>query len=98
MCILLFVLHVCMLRECEGDGNTGVEDGGCVVVLGTVPVDITRGSGIVSSTADVLGMSVVRGMRAVGGVCEMCMFFPHLPLLPHLLFLPHVLFLPMCCS
>ena len=33
----------------------------------------TRGSGIVSFAADVLGMSVVRGMRGVGGVCEMCM-------------------------
>ena len=33
----------------------------------------TRGSGIVSSSADVLWMSVVRGMRGVGGVCEMCM-------------------------
>ena len=33
----------------------------------------TRGSGIVSSAADVLWMSVVRGMRGVGGVCEMCM-------------------------
>ena len=32
-----------------------------------------RGSGIVSSAANVLWMSVVRGMRAVGGVCEMCM-------------------------
>ena len=31
------------------------------------------GSGIVSSAADVLWMSVVRGMRGVGGVCEMCM-------------------------
>ena len=31
------------------------------------------GSGIVSSTADVLWMSVVRGMRGVGRVCEMCM-------------------------
>ena len=30
----------------------------------------TRGSGIVSSAADVLWMS---GMRGVGGVCEMCM-------------------------
>ena len=29
----------------------------------------TRGSGIVSSTADVLWMSVVRGMRGIGGVC-----------------------------
>ena len=33
----------------------------------------TRGSGIVSSEADVLWMSVVRGMRGVGGVYEMCM-------------------------
>ena len=24
MRVLLFVLHVCMLRECEGDGNAGV--------------------------------------------------------------------------
>ena len=32
----------------------------------------TRGSGIVSSAADVLLMRVVRGMRGVGGVCEMC--------------------------
>ena len=29
--------------------------------------------GIVSSAADVLWMSVVRGMRGVGAVCEMCM-------------------------
>ena len=34
----------------------------------------TRGSGIVSSVADVLWMSVVRGMRGVGGVCAMCMY------------------------
>ena len=27
MCILLFMLHVCMLRECEGDGNADVGDG-----------------------------------------------------------------------
>ena len=33
----------------------------------------TSGSGIVSSTADGLGMSVVRGMRGVGGVCKLCM-------------------------
>ena len=31
--------------------------------------------GIVSSAADVLWMSVVRGMRGVGGVCAMCMCF-----------------------
>ena len=24
MCVLLIVLHVCMFRECEGDGNAGV--------------------------------------------------------------------------
>ena len=28
---------------------------------------------VLSSAADVLGMSVVRGMRGVGGVCKMCM-------------------------
>ena len=33
----------------------------------------TRGSGIVSSAADMLRFSVVRGMRGVGEVCEMCM-------------------------
>ena len=33
----------------------------------------TRRSGIVSSAADVLGMSVVRGIGGIGGVCEMCM-------------------------
>ena len=32
----------------------------------------TRGSGIVSSTADVVWMSVMRGMRGVGRVCEVC--------------------------
>ena len=34
MCALLFVLHVCMLKECEGDDNAGVCecDGGVVVV------------------------------------------------------------------
>ena len=33
----------------------------------------TGGSGIVSSAADVLWTNVVRGMRGVGGVCEMCL-------------------------
>ena len=33
----------------------------------------TRGSSIVSSAADVLWMSVVRGMRGVDGVCEKCL-------------------------
>ena len=73
MRVLLFVKHVCMLRECEGDGNAGVGNGGGVVVVCAGHVGGTCGSGIVSSAADVLGMSVVRGMRGVGGVCEMCM-------------------------
>ena len=34
----------------------------------------TRGSGIVSSAVNVLGMGVVRGMRGVVGLCEMRMF------------------------
>ena len=33
----------------------------------------TCGPGIVSSAAYVLWMCVVRGMRRVGGACEMCM-------------------------
>ena len=36
-------------------------------------MDGTRGSGIVYSAADVLVMSVVRGMKGVGGLCGMCM-------------------------
>ena len=32
-----------------------------------------HGSGIVSSAADVLWIRVLRGMRGVSGVCEMCM-------------------------
>ena len=27
MRVLFFLLHVCTLRECEGDGNAGVGDG-----------------------------------------------------------------------
>ena len=33
---------------------------------------VDGGSGIASSTADMLCMSGVRGMRGVGEVCEMC--------------------------
>ena len=68
--VLLFVLHVCMLRGCEGDDNAGVGDGGVVVSAGHV--DGPRSSGILSSAAGVIGMSVVHVMRG-GGVCEMCM-------------------------
>ena len=48
-------------------------DGGGVVVVSAGHVGGTRGLGIVSSAADVLGLNVVRRMRGVGGVCEMCM-------------------------
>ena len=44
-----------------------------MVVVSAWHVCGTRGSGIVSSAADVLCMSVVRWMRGVGEVCEMCM-------------------------
>ena len=59
-----------MLRECEGDGNAGVVDGGGVAVVSAGHVDGTRGSLIVSIATDVLRMSVVRGMRGVGGVVK----------------------------
>ena len=36
-------------------------------------VGSTRSSGIASNATDVLGMSVVRGMTGVDGVCQMCM-------------------------
>ena len=32
----------------------------------------TRGSCVVSTTDDVVEMSVLRGVRCVDGVCEMC--------------------------
>ena len=48
-------------------------DRGVVVVMSAGHVGGTRGSGIVSSAADVLWMSVRRGMRGVGRVCEICM-------------------------
>ena len=74
MRILWFVLHVCMLRVCEGDGNAGVGDVGGVVVVSTGHVCGTGSAGIVSSAADVLGMSGVGRIRGVGGVCEMCIY------------------------
>ena len=52
---------------CKVDGNAGV----VVVIAGQVGG--TPGSDIVARAADVLWMSVVRGIRGVGGVCEMCM-------------------------
>ena len=67
--VLLFVLHVCMLRECGGAGDTAMLLWGADEVW----LWLVQGSGIVSSAPDVLWMSVVRGMRGIGGVCEMGM-------------------------
>ena len=64
MYVLLFVLHVYVL--CEG---AGVGSGGGVVAVSAC-MSGTRGSGVLSSTGDVLEMSVLRG---VGGVCNICM-------------------------
>ena len=46
--VLLFVLHVCMPRECEGDGNAGVGAGGGVVAVSAV-CEYMGGTGVVSS-------------------------------------------------
>ena len=51
----------------------GVGNGGDVVVVSAWHVSGIRGSGSVSSANDVVGMSGVREMGEVGGVCEMCM-------------------------
>ena len=59
--------------ECYG--SAGVEDGECVdgMSAGHENLGGTRDSGIMSNAADVIEMSVVREMKGVGGVCEMCM-------------------------
>ena len=36
-------------------------------------MDGIHGSGIMSTAADMLGMSVSCSMKGVGGVCEMCL-------------------------
>ena len=56
------------LRECDGDGNAGM----VAVSAECECMGCTCSLGIVSSADDVLAMSVVRGVRGVGGVCEMC--------------------------
>ena len=50
------------------------DEGGVVEVsAGCERMGGTCGSSAVYSADDVLKMSVVRGVRGVGGVCEMCM-------------------------
>ena len=69
--VLLFVFHVCMLRECEGDGNAGVGNGGGVVAASAgVCMGCTPGLGV-SSADNVLEMSVMCRVRGVSGMCEM---------------------------
>ena len=51
------------------DGNVGVGSGGGGVAMSAC-MGGSRGSCVLASAGDVLGMSVVRG---VGGVCDMCM-------------------------
>ena len=68
MNVLLLVLHVCMLRECEGDGNTGVESGRGVGVV-SAHMGGTRGSGVVHSACDMLEISVVRGVGVMTCAC-----------------------------
>ena len=61
---------LCCICVCgEGDDNAGVGSGGGVVAVSAC-MSGTRGSGVLSSTGDVLEMSVVRG---VGRVCGMCL-------------------------
>ena len=43
--VLLFVLHVYMLRECDGDGNAGVGSRGGVVAMSAY-MGGTHGSGV----------------------------------------------------
>ena len=72
MHVLLFFVacvYAARLLGCEGDGNAGVGSGGGVVAVSAY-MGGTRGSGVLSSAADVLEMSVV---RCVGGVCDICM-------------------------
>ena len=58
------------------DGNASVGVGRLVIAMsaGCEYMGCTRGPGIVSSAYEVLEMSVVRGMRGVCVVCDMCMY------------------------
>ena len=52
---------MCAVRGCEGDGNAGVGSRGGVAAV-SMCMSGTRGSGVLSSTGDVLEMSAVRGV------------------------------------
>ena len=57
----LCCMCVCAVRGCEGDGNACGGSGGGVVTVSAC-MSGTRGSGVLSSTGDMLEMSVVRGV------------------------------------
>ena len=63
-------MYADIVRWCDGDDNAGVGAGGGVVAVraGWESMGGTRGSGFVSTAADMLELSVVRGVRGVGGV------------------------------
>ena len=63
MHVLLFLLHVCMLREHKGDGNVGVG----TVVAGCECMGGTCGSGIVSSVVGVCEMCMCLARGGVSG-------------------------------
>ena len=58
-----------ILRECEVDGNAGVMDGWGMVAV-SEGCEHMVDTCIVSSADNVLEMSLVRGVRGVGEVCE----------------------------
>ena len=59
-CVVVFVACVYAVRllGCEGDGSSGVGTGGGVVVV-SMYMGGTQGSGVLSSAGDVLEMSVL---------------------------------------
>ena len=67
--------YVGSVWEYEGDNNTGGEDGGGLVVMSAEHEYMggTCGSGSVSCADYMIEISLVRGMRGVGGLCEICM-------------------------
>ena len=70
MHVLLFVLHVCMLRECEGERVTAMLVWECgAVSAGCDCMGVACGS----FGYDVPEMRVVRRVRVLGGVCLICM-------------------------
>ena len=66
-CTVVCVAYMNAARMLGCEGNAGVGYGRGIVMVSAY-MGGTRGSAVLSSTGDVLEMSVVRG---VGGVCDM---------------------------